>query len=291
MLGSMVFEYFKRQGVYEVHGTVRHIDSVPASDQERMFLFDAESESVEAAAFWELRPDYIINGIGIIKPYCKDDDRDGVLRAIKVNSLFPHLLARAAEKQAARVLQIATDCVYAGARGNYLETDLPDALDVYGKTKSLGEVISPNVLHLRTSVVGPERKGKLNLLEWFLNQPAGTELKGFAHHYWNGITTLQFAQIAHAIIEGDFSTLRQAASVYHYVPNAAVNKFELLNIFVKVFHKNFHVTEVTNIGPAVNRVLATKFDSLYRQPKQSIPMEQAVAALQEYTDSIHFYKP
>ena len=95
------------------------------------------------------------HAIGVIKPYIRDDDAAAVERALRVNGLFPHILARAAERSGCRVLQIATDCVYAGTIGNYREAAPHDALDVYGKTKSLGEVNSAAVHHLRCSIIGP----------------------------------------------------------------------------------------------------------------------------------------
>ena len=82
-------------------------------------------------------------------------------------------------------MQIATDCVYSGKKGSYNEDDLHDALDVYGKTKSLGEAQSPNLLNIRCSIIGPEQGKHVSLLEWFLTQEPGAKLQGFAHHHWN----------------------------------------------------------------------------------------------------------
>ena len=157
--------------------------------------FDANSADDRAFDGAIAGASWVINAIGVIKSYIRDTDADEVERAIDVNARFPHRLARAAERHGASVLQIATDCVYAGTRGAYVETDAHDALDVYGKTKSLGEVHAPHVHHLRTSIIGPEPAHFVSLLEWFRRQPRGATVNGFVNHHWNGVTTLQFARV------------------------------------------------------------------------------------------------
>ena len=99
------------------------------------------------------------------------------------------------------MIQIATDCVYSGKTGGYNEDSLHDALDAYGKTKSLGEVRSSTFLNIRSSIIGPEINHKVLLLEWFLKQPKGAVLNGFSNHLWNGVTTLQFAELCLTIIK------------------------------------------------------------------------------------------
>jgi len=144
MLGSMVFDYCNQVDRYELRGTLpkqdTYLDAKYGSD--RWHIFDAEQDNANdlTKILLTYRPDHIINCIGIIKPYCKDDNPAGVARAILVNAHFPQLLATAAKEVGARVIQIATDCVYSGNIGDYTEHSLHDALDVYGKTKSLAEL-------------------------------------------------------------------------------------------------------------------------------------------------------
>lgn len=274
MLGSMVFDYFSKQDDFNVLGTVR--------DE-----FEAGVDKLADKILPYFKPDYIINCIGVIKPYCKDNDSEGVLRAIKINALFPHQLAE--EETNSRIIQIATDCVYSGQQGNYLEDSPHDALDVYGKTKSLGEVFQPNFLNLRCSIIGPELKNKASLLEWFLSQPKDKPLTGFTHHLWNGVTTLQFAQFCHNIIRQSddyFDDLVRKSPTYHTVLNETVNKFELLNIFNKVFDAGLTIEATDKIGAPVNRTIKSKFNI---NPDPLIPMEQAVQDLKDYINLNNFY--
>lgn len=255
MLGWVVQSYLEKINTFEVYGTNR--DETQKSN--KFLYFNAENFEKQNIDFSKF--DYVINCIGIIKPYCKDNDAAGVIRAIKVNSQLPWLLSETVKNTNTKILQIATDCVYSGTKGSYLESDLHDALDVYGKTKSLGEVFdNNNFLNIRCSIIGPEKKGKLSLLEWFLSQPEGSTLNGFSHHLWNGVTTLQFAELCAKIIEKNiFSELRKIAFTHHFVPNDTVDKYQLLNIMNKVFNKTHTIKNVNDIGPKVDRTISSNF--------------------------------
>lgn len=270
MLGHVVFSHLHSTGKFRVQGSLRKD-------------FDAEAFPLGESSEYLDGFDAIVNCIGIIKPYCKDDDPEGVRRAIRVNALFPHQLGSWARANGAKVIQIATDCVYSGARGKYVESDAHDALDVYGKTKSLGEVLDGSVLNIRCSIVGPELKGKLSLLEWFLAQPEGGELNGFSHHLWNGVTTLQFGQLCEKILEKPavYDGLLKISRVHHFIPNETVSKLKLLELFSEVFGKKFKIRNVDNIGPRVDRSLDTKLPHLKQLYGRST-LREALMELRRY---------
>lgn len=279
MLGWMVFDYIFKNPKLEVTGTERKL----LKDDKGKKKFDAEDFLENPSKYKYIKDfDYIISCIGIIKPYCKDNDPIGVQKAIKVNTLFPHVLANYLKKNKVRIIQIATDCVYSGEKGGYLESDPHDALDVYGKSKSLGEVFIGNFLNIRCSIIGPEKKNHLSLLDWFLYQPDGSVLKGFTHHKWNGVTTLQFAKLCELIIEKDkFIELLKASHIHHFVPNNSVNKNQLLKIFSKVYEKDFKIEAVSNIGPKVDRSLSTRLNLLSSLFKNS-DIESALIELKQW---------
>lgn len=193
--------------------------------------FDAEQPDYDY-----IKAPVIVNCIGLIKPYCDD-----VQRAIRVNSLFPYTLP-------AGTIQIATDCVYSGRKGKYVETDLHDAEDVYGKTKSLGE--APQLKNLRCSIIGPELKNHLSLLDWFLAQEG--EVNGFINHWWNGITTYHFGKIVDGIIREGI----ELPAIQHIVPALPVTKFALLKTIAKVYGKDIQVNAV-HAPQRVDRTLST----------------------------------
>src|SRR5581483_2553373 len=157
MLGSMIVDVLAREKSLSVIGTVRNPAlaeegrrRVPEADW-RFFEAGDERQTIEQLKSLG-RAQWVINAIGLTKPYTHDDNPMEIQRAINGNSLLPHWIGRTFGEIGARVLQIATDCVYSGAKGGYVESSPHDALDVYGKTKSLGETLLPNVHHLRCSI-------------------------------------------------------------------------------------------------------------------------------------------
>lgn len=273
MLGSMVMHRLSETPGFVVTGTTRN-----QLDAENLEKLDVQLAALPVC-------DFVVNCIGIIKPYCRDDDPDGVRRAIKVNAGFPHILERWAREHSVRVLQIATDCVYSGTRGFYKESDPHDAWDVYGKTKSLGEVHSPYVLNIRTSVIGPEIKGRLSLLEWVLSHPSGSILDGYAHHHWNGVTTLQYADLCAMIINEPaiFDDLVGTNPVHHFVPNRPINKRDLVALLSDVFECNHKVKTCVSQGMPIYRTLATEFNQLERIYSES-NLTVAIQELRHYWD-------
>jgi dTDP-4-dehydrorhamnose reductase len=264
MLGSMLLDFFPKQNGLEIVGVARESQTFTEIKQRirgvRWEPLDAGACNVEQIQSALGGASWAINAIGIIKPRIHDDVAAEVERAVVVNSLFPHQLARAAENANCRVIQIATDCVYSGVRGRYVEEDEHDPLDVYGKTKSLGEVRSPKVSHLRCSIIGPEPKGHMSLLDWFLSQPKGAVVNGFRNHLWNGISTLQFAKICYGIIRSGMTL----PHVQHIVPEARVTKYELLLHFRDAFRRPDIVVNEADAELAIDRTLSTSNGQLHQ---------------------------
>lgn len=234
MLGSMVASVLAGDPGLEVTATVR---PGPGAELCRRALpdlrwagFDAQEE--DGLEVLEGH-DWVVNAIGITKPLIRDDNPFEVERAIRVNSLFPQRLAARARDCGARVLQIATDCVYSGQRGAYVESDPHDALDVYGKTKSLGESLHPWVHNLRCSIIGREPKDFKFLVEWLLRQPPGGEVTGFTNHRWNGVTTYHFARVAQGIVNGD----PELPNLQHLVPADELTKAEMLEAIAAAYQR------------------------------------------------------
>jgi dTDP-4-dehydrorhamnose reductase len=283
MLGQMVFDYLSRNHEFSVYGTVR--DDIYLGDN--IFLFDANDISqLEKKQILDLEIDYIINCIGITKPFIKDDDPKAVTSAIKINVNFPWELAKFAKKYNIKVLQIGTDCVYSGSKGLYKEDDPHDPLDVYGKSKSLGEVFDGSTLIIRSSIIGPEFKKETKfLLEWFISQPIGGTIGGYEHHIWNGVTTLQFSEICEKIIQSNsFNKLIEISYVHHFIPNTTVNKYQLMNLFNEIFKKELNINRVNIPKQKIDRSLGTKYNELEKL-YGNVELKFALLDLKNYIES------
>jgi dTDP-4-dehydrorhamnose reductase len=182
---------------------------------------DVRSIDAVVSCISNLRPDAIVNAVGIVKQGLLAKD---VLLNLEINALFPHRLARVAQVIGARVIHFSTDCVFSGRRGGYTENDSPDPEDLYGRTKLLGELAYPNCITLRTSIVGRELLRKTALLEWFLAQ-RGT-VRGFTRAIYTGFTTIEFARIVERLLV-DHPT---AEGLWH-VSSEPISKFDLLGLF------------------------------------------------------------
>ena len=215
--------------------------------------FDAITDDVADLLAAAGSPSHIVNAIGITKPHIDEADNASRQRSIMINSLFPHALATAAGAYGAHVIQIATDCVYAGTVGNYNETAEHDPTDVYGKTKSLGEVPWPNMTHLRCSIIGPEVGRATFLWEWIANQPEGAAVNGFTDHLWNGVTTQQFGRICAGLINAD----ETPGGTHHVIPGDIVTKAQLLRDIADACGRSDIVVNDCEATTAVDRTLST----------------------------------
>lgn len=257
MLGSMVMRVLSLDDNFSLIGTVRKGSEAKSLakkyPQSKIKVLDLDNAGVSQIKKAILGSDWVINCIGILKPYISEDDPFKIQRAIRINSLFPHLLANAAESINARIIQIETDCVFSGRRGDYVETDPHDPLDVYGKTKSLGETFNKNVYHLRCSIIGPEPKAHVSLLDWFLLQKKNTQVNGFTNHLWNGVTTLHFASAVRGIIKKNLRLPR----LQHFIPQDKLTKAKLLEESKKAFdRKDIKITPV-KADLVLDRTLST----------------------------------
>jgi dTDP-4-dehydrorhamnose reductase len=193
--------------------------------------FDAERDDV-ATLLDEYRPGWVVNTIAVLAALIDERDPASVQRATAVNALFPAALARAAGERGTRVVQSGTDGVFSGRDGPYDEDAEPDAADVYGSTKSLGEAPGEGVLHLRSSVVGTESRGTpRSLLGRVLTLDHGARMTGWTDQRWNGVTARAWARVCAGIVRAG----ELPPSPLHLVPADSVSRYELLRLIADAF--------------------------------------------------------
>jgi dTDP-4-dehydrorhamnose reductase len=230
MLGHTLMRELAHSKSQEIFGTIRNIDlrsqSLISDFPDRIFSgidaseFDAVSEILS-----RLQPNVVINCIGVIK---QDPAVNDSLKTITINSLLPHFLERSCAAIGARLVHISTDCVFSGNHGNYAETDNPDPLDLYGRSKLLGEVTGPSSLTLRTSLIGHEIDSARSLVDWFLSQ--SDTVHGYTQAIYSGLTTTEFGKFLQSIVipRNDLTGLFHLAS-------APISKYELLSMIASQY--------------------------------------------------------
>jgi len=251
MLGSAVCRYLseKTYQLIEINSTGKTQSSNP------VYQFDIAVNEIEMLENHLKGTDFVINCAGLIKHKISKNSKESLNNLIRINSLFPIQLTNLSHKLDFKVIQVATDCVYSGERGNYSESDEKDPVDYYGYSKVLGEHSDSNLVTLRCSLIGRELNSKVEFLEWVLAHGKEKAITGFTDHFWNGLTTLHFAKIINAIIEEN----NFKAGTFHLVPRDSVSKFELAKIIHEFFgNSDLKITQ-SQSSKAVNRILATNY--------------------------------
>jgi dTDP-4-dehydrorhamnose reductase len=236
MLGNTILRFFALDPSYEVFGTVRRSTLIPHLQQMAPTVqlvpgIDVLSLDSLTRLFADIQPNVVINCIGVVKQL---SDANDPLTAVPINALLPHRLARLAQVARARLIHMSTDCVFSGKKGNYTEDDFPDAEDLYGRSKLLGEVDYPNAITLRTSIIGHELAGTRSLIDWFLSQ--SEEIQGYKNAIFSGLPTVEIARIIHELVIPN-PTLH---GLYH-LSAAPISKFDLLSLVAKVYGKDIKI--------------------------------------------------
>lgn len=227
------------------------------------------------------KKNFVVNCIGIIKPYIFENDIKSIKKALYVNSIFPHVL-KTCVKDNVKIFQIATDCVYDGKKGNYNEHDSHNARDIYGKSKSLGEVQSENFFNIRCSIIGKEIKGFKSLLSWFLKQKKNSKIYGFKNHLWNGITTRHFGKVISILILKEI----KIPNNFHLIPSNIVNKFQMLKIFQKKFNRPDLTIKEINANNIVNRTIKSNYMNINKTINRSLGLSKAATIKQMINEII-----
>ncbi len=249
MLGSTLFRAFSRDPELQTFGSVRE------GSAKRYFaseLHDAlipnvhlDGESGLLTAFALAKPDVVVNCIGIIKQLPNANDH---LESLAINATLPHRLAKYCDATGARLVHFSTDCVFSGKQGNYREEHFPDAYDLYGRTKFLGEVSYDNSVTLRTSIIGHELDRSKSLVDWFLSQSG--EVKGFTKAVFSGLPTIEVARVVMEYVIPN----PNLSGLFHLSVDP-INKYDLLNLVASTYGKS------TNIIPDDKLVIDRSLNS------------------------------
>lgn len=252
MLGNAMFRVFSMDGQHQAFGTARsgaakrHFNA--ALGENLVCGVDVENADSLARVFAQVAPELVVNCIGVVKQLAESDDP---LQTIPINSLLPHRLAALCRIGNARLVQVSTDCVFSGSKGLYRESDVPDAADLYGRSKLLGEVDYPHTVTLRTSIIGRELDGQRSLVNWFLAQQGS--VRGFTRAVFSGLPTVVLAHVVRDII----APRHELCGLYH-VAAAPITKFDLLTLIARVYGKQIRIEP--DAGLMIDRSLdATRF--------------------------------
>jgi len=235
MLGNAMVRVLEKNSALEVYGSIRSkmgkiVFPGPLSSRITSGI-DVENASILFEFLQHIHPEVVINCIGLVKQLKEVNDP---IHAISINSLLPYLLARECANIGARLIHFSTDCVFSGKTGNYSERDEPDAQDLYGRSKLLGEVDYPHAVTLRTSIIGHELASKHGLIEWFLSQEG--KVKGYTRAMFSGLPTCELARVINEFVLPSL----ELRGVYH-VGGAPISKYDLLTLVDGIYDKGLEI--------------------------------------------------
>lgn len=235
MLGNAMVRVLAEKNDFEVYGTVRASSVCGLFSKEiasRLITgCDVGDHDALVKAFSRVRPDVVINCIGLVKQVA---DAEDPLQAIRINALLPHQLAGMCSLAGARLVHISTDCVFSGDRGDYSEADQSDARDLYGKSKFLGEVNYQHAITLRTSIIGHELLSAHGLIEWFLSRQG--QCKGFTKAIFSGLPTAVLAQVIRDVV-----IPRPGLHGVYHVASEPISKYQLLKLVAEIYGKSIEI--------------------------------------------------
>ena len=213
------FRAVERYKLFDPERTIEKVDVTSAIDLEH--------------AITKTEPDIVINCAGVIKqvPQARD-----VVKTLNINSILPHRLNELSERFGFRLVLISTDCVFKGDKGNYSESDISDATDLYGRSKTLGEVDARNALTIRTSLIGRELSSSHGLVEWFLGNK-GRSVNGFSRAVFSGFPTKIFADII-----GNLLLSRHDLCGIFHVASDPIDKYSLLCLVNAAYRAGIEIT-------------------------------------------------
>jgi dTDP-4-dehydrorhamnose reductase len=181
----------------------------------------------------QIGPDVVFNCVGVVKQLKL---AKSYTHSIELNSLFPHKLASLGETLGFRIIQFSSDCIFDGRKGQYTEDDLPNATDIYGRTKALGEVADgEHVLTLRTSFLGREIFPHGGLINWFESQ-AGGKIKGFSKAIYSGLPAQCFVELLNDTILPN----KGLKGLYH-LSSEPIDKYRLLKMAREVLDLDIEI--------------------------------------------------
>ena len=247
MLGSKLFEEFLKKN-YKVRGSTRSIPKKFIKYKANIDLnINVEDIIKLKRKIIKFKPNIIVNCIGVIKQKILSLEDKNIFY---INSIFPHEVYKISNMINSKIIHFSTDCVFDGKKGNYTEDSLPNAEDIYGFSKALGELDFNNSLTIRTSIIGHELQSKNSLLEWFL-QLNQNKCYGFTDAYFSGLTTIEIFNF----IEKFILKNKKINGIYH-LSASKISKFNLLKKISKIYSKKIKI--IKNNDLKIDRSLNSK---------------------------------
>jgi len=243
---------------WELHRTLQPLGKVFAVDYPEIDLTSPDSINKTVQ---EYQPELIINAAAYTDVDRAESEPE-IARA--VNGLAPGMLAEQAKTLGSALIHYSTDYVFDGKKGNpYIETDRPNPINVYGRSKLAGEHAVTKVgdvyLILRTSWVYSLRRNSFvtKVLRWSRQQKT---LRIVSDQIGSPTWARMLAEITAQILAkagGDVvHWIDDHKGIYHLAGNGHVSRLEWTQVILHYDpQKEDQITQETQ--PALTKVFPT----------------------------------
>jgi len=272
MAGHMICIYLKEQGHSVVGYSRRKVDFVES------IIGNVRETKKLQKIIQSNNYDVVINAVGLLNQFAENDKESAVF----INGYLPHFLAKITKNMQTQIIHISTDCVFSGSSGPYEENAIRDGESFYDRSKAIGELEDDKNLTLRNSIIGPDmNKNGIGLFNWFMQQ---SEVNGYTHVMWTGLTTLQLAKIIEA------AAFHKACGLINMVYKRGISKYDLLVLF-NHYIRNDEVIIHPYCDYVLNKTLIrTNFNFNYLVPDYEIMMAELAQWLKiHYQLYPHYY--
>lgn len=270
MAGHMICLYLQENG-HKVTGFAREESALVQS-----IKGDAMDAENMRKAIGKNQYDSIINCIGLLNQFADSNKAE----AVYLNSYLPHFLAEMTSGTDTQIIHMSTDCVFSGKKGQYTEDDIRDGTTFYDRSKAMGELEDGKNITLRNSIVGPDINPEgIGLLNWFMQSKGMVD--GFIRAMWTGQTTLQLAKTMEAAAK------QRAHGLYNTVPDKAISKYDLLNLFNHYLRDNTLTINPVDRSAADKSLKRIRFNFSYIIPGY----EEMISDLAVWMKQHHYLYP
>lgn len=193
-----------------------------STDQFASFGWQYEKPGDVKRLVEETHPDLVVNCIAVANLETAEKEPD---LAWRLNAELPGEFAAACSAMGIPLIQLSTDAVFDGQKGNYTEDDLPNPINTYARTKLAGEAAvqanNPDAIIARVNFYGWSLSGRRSLCEfWFNNLRDGNPLKGTTDLFYNPMMASDLADTLLEMAE------KKLHGIYHVSVADQLSKYE-----------------------------------------------------------------
>jgi dTDP-4-dehydrorhamnose reductase len=205
------------------------------------------------------KPDVVFNTASVTNVDLCEQQPD---LAMRVNGEAVGIIARACREYDAFLIHVSTDYVFEGKRGLYREGDKPAPINVYGRSKLLGEEQlehnTPNYLLARTSVLyGWGRQHRPNFATWLIGKlKAGENVRIVSDQFASPTFNTHLARMLLEAAE------RRLNGIIHMAGATRINRFDFSLELARAFRFDQALITQTDANPTSWSALRPRDSSL-----------------------------